>query len=139
MKNYKYVILTAAIILPVILLYFYYAHYSATDSIWINECTLHRFTGLECPGCGGQRSLHLLLHGEILQALHYNAFFVIALPFLAYFYYMAIRVYVLGQKEYLKSFIFRPWFGISLIVFVVLFFILRNIPIFPFTYLAPPQ
>lgn len=138
MKRNQYLLLAAAILLPVAILYFYYAYYTVSESGWINQCTIHRFTGLECPGCGGQRSLHLLLHGDVAGALHYNAFFVIALPFLIYFYYMAVRVYLLKQKEYLNSFIFKPWFGFSLLAFIILFFILRNIPVIPFTYLAPP-
>lgn len=132
----KYILLILAIIFPVVIVYIYYAIYDMMGNNAL--CTFREVTGLECPGCGGQRSLHFLLHGDVLLALHYNVFFVIALPFLAYFYVMAVRVYILNQKECLKSFVFSSWFGFSLLAFVVLFFILRNIPFWPFTYLAPP-
>lgn len=138
MKKYRILALLIVIIIPLIIIGFYHTFYKIEDTNWINQCTIHRFTGLECPGCGGQRSLHLLLHGDIEQALHYNAFFVISLPFLAYFYIMAVRVYILKQKSCQKSFIFSSWFGFGLLTFVILFFILRNIPVWPFTYLAPP-
>ncbi|MFV0420396.1 MAG: DUF2752 domain-containing protein [Dysgonomonas sp.] len=131
----KYILLILSIIFPVVIVYVYYSIYDMMGNNAL--CTFREATGLECPGCGGQRSLHYLLHGNILQALHYNLFFVIALPFLAYFYVMAIRVYILNQKECLKSFIFSSWFGFSLLAFLILFFILRNIPFWPFTYLAP--
>ena len=36
------------------------------------DCTFHRLTGYRCPGCGGTRALHSLLHGEIGAAWSYN-------------------------------------------------------------------
>ncbi|MGW2636175.1 DUF2752 domain-containing protein [Streptomyces sp. NPDC001348] len=36
-------------------------------------CPLLRCTGLYCPGCGGLRSAHALVHGDLLTALHDNA------------------------------------------------------------------
>ncbi|MET7285050.1 DUF2752 domain-containing protein [Streptomyces sp. NPDC005573] len=36
-------------------------------------CPLYRFTGLYCPGCGGLRSAHAFVHGDLLTALHDNA------------------------------------------------------------------
>lgn len=139
MKVSSYILLTLAILLPALLLYIYYAHYSISDNEWINQCTIHQLTGLECPGCGGQRALHLLLHGEILEALRYNALFVLGIPVLIYLYYLIIRIYIIGDKSYLNSFFMTSKFAIIFLVVIVVFFILRNIPVSPFTYLAPPQ
>lgn len=133
----KYLLLTLAIILPIAVIFVYFAIYDMAGNNAL--CSFKGLTGLECPGCGGQRSLHFLLHGNILMALRYNAFFVIAMPFLAYFYIMAVRVYILKQEKCLRSFVFTSWFGFGLLIIVILFFILRNIPLWPFTYLAPPQ
>jgi hypothetical protein len=36
-------------------------------------CPLRRYTGLWCPGCGGLRSMHALLHGHPVAALEANA------------------------------------------------------------------
>nr|WP_234384430.1 DUF2752 domain-containing protein [Streptomyces sp. MMG1121] len=36
-------------------------------------CPLYRLTGLYCPGCGGLRSAHAFVHGDLLIALHDNA------------------------------------------------------------------
>ncbi|MBB5931814.1 DUF2752 domain-containing protein [Streptomyces echinatus] len=36
-------------------------------------CPLYRLTGLYCPGCGGLRSAHALVHGDLLTALRDNA------------------------------------------------------------------
>ena len=47
-------------------------------------CPFHLLTGLECPGCGGLRALHALLHGRLEEALHFNAYLVgFALPLAA--------------------------------------------------------
>lgn len=132
----KYLLLILSILFPIIVVYVYYTIYDMTGDNAL--CSFREVTGLECPGCGGQRSMHLLLHGNFLQALRYNVFFVVGMPFLAYFYIMAVRVYILKQEKYLKSFVFTSWFGFALLIFVVTFFILRNIPIWPFTLLAPP-
>ncbi|HWC61652.1 MAG TPA: DUF2752 domain-containing protein [Verrucomicrobiae bacterium] len=48
-------------------------------------CIFHQVTGLDCPGCGGQRALHELLHGHLIAALQMNAMFVLSLPLAAWF------------------------------------------------------
>ena len=40
-------------------------------------CPTKAFTGLDCPGCGGLRSVHSLVHGDIAGALDHNAFVVL--------------------------------------------------------------
>ncbi|MBN0043945.1 DUF2752 domain-containing protein [Streptomyces actuosus] len=36
-------------------------------------CPLLRSTGIYCPGCGGLRSAHAVVHGDLSAALHDNA------------------------------------------------------------------
>ncbi|MFV2121645.1 DUF2752 domain-containing protein, partial [Streptomyces sp. Act-28] len=36
-------------------------------------CPLLRYTGLYCPGCGGLRSAHAFVHGDLATALGANA------------------------------------------------------------------
>ncbi|MCN9239741.1 DUF2752 domain-containing protein [Streptomyces sp. RY43-2] len=36
-------------------------------------CPLLRFAGVFCPGCGGLRSAHAFVHGDVLAALQDNA------------------------------------------------------------------
>jgi hypothetical protein len=43
-------------------------------------CALHRLTGLQCPGCGGLRALHQLLHGRFGEAWHLNPLVFFLLP-----------------------------------------------------------
>lgn len=43
-------------------------------------CIFYSITGLPCPGCGMTRSVHFLLHGDILHALRYHLFGILVLP-----------------------------------------------------------
>lgn len=40
-------------------------------------CLFHRFTGLQCPGCGAQRAFHAACQGDWAEAFGYN----LLLPF----------------------------------------------------------
>lgn len=46
------------------------------------RCMFHELTGLKCPGCGSQRMLHALVHGDISEAWHQNALLMVAIPVL---------------------------------------------------------
>lgn len=48
------------------------------------QCLFHKWTGLNCPGCGATRALQELLHGNLSAAFHDNALLVLSLPFLAW-------------------------------------------------------
>ena len=49
----------------------------------VPKCLFHQLTGWQCPGCGSQRMLHALLHGDIAAAWHHNAVLLLLLPLLA--------------------------------------------------------
>jgi hypothetical protein len=97
------------------------------------KCIFHEITGLYCPGCGVQRSLHALLHGHILTAMNYNLLFILLLPLIIFFIFNFIR----DKKYSQSSFIYRSGFSLTLAVIVICFWIFRNIPIAPFSWLAP--
>ena len=40
-------------------------------------CPLYAVSHIYCPGCGTQRALSALLHGELLQAVRYNPLFAV--------------------------------------------------------------
>lgn len=52
------------------------------QSVWMPKCPFKLLTGLQCPGCGGQRAAHALLQGDFVGALRYNWFLVYAGPYL---------------------------------------------------------
>jgi hypothetical protein len=87
-------------------------------------CPVHSMTGFYCPGCGSLRALHQLVHGNITEALSMNPLMVLSLPLLGFLFVRPSAGYH----------VWLPWFCFAVLI---LYGILRNIPLFPFTELAP--
>jgi hypothetical protein len=94
------------------------------------RCPFRFLTGLTCPGCGGTRALHQLLHGHIETAFMLNPLFVIALPFL---FYALLRHSSFSLRGKTPKPNVLPASVIYLIFFVIVsFWIFRNTPFYPF-------
>lgn len=100
------------------------------------RCMLYVTTGIYCPGCGSQRALYHLVHGQLATALRCNALLILLLPFLAFF--SARYSLRWAAHKPLPPLVVRSWWIKLLVVVVILFTVLRNIPCSPFIYLAPP-
>jgi hypothetical protein len=92
-------------------------------------------TNLDCPGCGSQRALHALLHGNIIAAADQNLLAVLSVPFL---FYSAIvnSANILFNKKWKQQIFYSANFVRVVLIFVLLFWVLRNIPAPPFSWLA---
>ncbi|MFA6451550.1 MAG: DUF2752 domain-containing protein [bacterium] len=99
------------------------------------QCAFHSLTGLNCPGCGTLRALHQLAHGHFVAALHLNPLMVIALPFLGYCV-LSEALFQIGGKRLPIVFKSSVW-GWILVGIIIAYWILRNIPAYPFTLLSP--
>ena len=98
-------------------------------------CPFLSLTGCYCPGCGTLRALHRLLYGDITGALGYNPLTVLALPFVGYSLLTgALRAFQWPAPR--PSFVHPRWIW-ALLAGVVLFWVLRNVPVTPFSMLAP--
>ena len=99
-------------------------------------CMFRLLTGLYCPGCGAGRAAYALLHFDLLASLSFNPLFVIALPFVGWYFGAAYLKLVFGFEQLPM---FRPGKNavLAILIAVTAFWILRNIPIFPFAILAP--
>ena len=56
--------------------------------LWIfppDGCVLHNLTGYYCPGCGGTRAIHALLHGHIVRSFFYHPIVVYTAVFFGWF------------------------------------------------------
>ncbi len=94
------------------------------------SCPFRALTGFTCPGCGGTRGLHHLLHGDPIAAFQLNPLFVVALPFLLY----ALIRYsdsVIRQRPLTPNQL-KPKYIWILFVTVLSFWIFRNTPWYPF-------
>jgi hypothetical protein len=98
-------------------------------------CVFHTLTGLQCPGCGGTRCAHALLHGDLRQAAAYNLFTLVALPLLAA--WAAYRAWgiLAGRPNRLPN--LPAWAMLAIFAAIVAFWAARNIPVRPFNALAP--
>lgn len=109
--------------------------YDPASSGLFPPCPLHYLTGLYCPGCGSLRALHQLLLGNWHNAWAMNPLTCVLLPFLLYGLASELSSRVRGRA---LPQIFLP--GASIYVLcavIVLFGILRNLPVYPFELLAP--
>lgn len=62
------------------------AIYFALDpskNFWFPKCLFLVATGFKCPGCGSQRVIHALLHGDVAVAWGFNALMVASIPLVA--------------------------------------------------------
>jgi hypothetical protein len=109
--------------------------FSPRDHSFYPRCAFHSLTGLHCPGCGTLRGLHELAHGHPFTALRMNLLVFIGLPALvaAHLWQRRRR----QEKGLIQSLLDRPAAGWTALAVVVLFWVLRNVPIYPFTLLAP--
>ena len=57
-----------------------YSTFDPSASRWFPRCPFLMLTGLKCPGCGTQRAIHALLHGDVLSALRFNALLPVIIP-----------------------------------------------------------
>jgi hypothetical protein len=97
-------------------------------------CALYKLTGLYCPGCGGLRAVHQLLHGRLLIAFRFNPLFVTTVPLLLWAIGRGIHRYV-HSEPFLPS-LKVTWLW-SFGVVVILFAILRNLPFATFAWMRP--
>lgn len=98
-------------------------------------CPLHYLTGIYCPGCGSLRALHALLHGDIRQAWAMNPLTIVVLPFILYG--LASQVWLQFRGKGLPQVVLPANSIRALGVAIVLFGIVRNLPMHPFNLLAP--
>jgi Protein of unknown function (DUF2752) len=85
-------------------------------------CPFKALTGLNCPGCGGLRMTHDLLHGDLAAAVVDNVFLLVGLPMLLVWTLLRWRR---GQ----------PWMTTGLLVVILAaaltWTVVRNLPGFP--------
>jgi hypothetical protein len=78
-----------------------------------------------------------LLHGELYAAFRYQPLLFVSFPFLVYYVLKVYVAFVFGRDVLPFPSIRNRWFGITVTAVIIAFWILRNIPVFPFTLLAP--
>lgn len=73
----RYIVVTA-ILLAITFLSVYFWFDPSTG--FFPRCPFLSATGYLCPGCGSQRALHALLHGDFVAAWQFNAMMLVFIP-----------------------------------------------------------
>lgn len=96
-------------------------------------CLFHALTGLYCPGCGGTRAAHALVHGDLVTALSMNPLLIALIPTVP-----ALVAWSNGWRpawlQPVMKVVAEPRFWLALLP---AFTIARNLPWPPFSWLAP--
>lgn len=118
-------------VLTIVITAFYFC-WNPSEITSLPICPFKNLSGFYCPGCGGQRALHQILHGNFLEAFHSNLLIYIFLPFFILkisdelFDTTNSKIFLLKKKGI--------WIFLG---FLICFTILRNLPLYPFNQLIP--
>jgi len=101
-----------------------YFAFDPSQAGFFPRCTFLTLTGYKCPGCGSQRALHALLHGDIAAAWQHNAALLVAIP--------VVAVYLVGELKrttwprFYRA-ISHPWLVYTILAAIILWWVGRNI------------
>lgn len=97
------------------------------------RCAFNAVTGFFCAGCGLTRAAHALVHGDLATAFSMNAYAFIAGPIVGLIILQQLKCLPVSLERYLAPFQ-TAWFWVG---GIAAFWLLRNLPWYPFTLLAP--
>jgi hypothetical protein len=124
------VVLVAALLLAYLLTYDPQAPLIQTP-----PCIFRTLTGLFCPGCGTRSALIQLSQGNFKAAWRLNPLAVIALPVGLYFVISQAHIASTGRS--LPRLFLPPAWIWTLFIFLLLYWVARNVPLYPFILLHP--
>lgn len=90
-------------------------------------CPFLAVTGYYCPGCGSLRMIHAIGHGHLAEAFGRNPLAFATLPVLAYLWVRWAWAAQTGRQ--VRSRILHPAVIIGFTVVILLFWLLRNLPV----------
>jgi hypothetical protein len=116
---------TLGIVATVVVLTLLYL-FNPVETAYAPKCIFHVMTGLNCPGCGMQRFLHAFMHGNFLEAIHYNYMLIVLIPYM--FFFGIERFILIGEsQERWKNIIEGRIMTTIMIILAPSWFIIRNI------------
>ena len=102
---------------------------------FLPKCPMYGITGVYCPGCGSQRATHQLLNLNIIGVLEQNVLFLGGLLILGY--HLTVTCLNVFFRKKMYNYLYHPYTPKIILVVIIIFWILRNIPSYPFNLLAP--
>ncbi|MDX1890482.1 DUF2752 domain-containing protein [Mycolicibacterium sp. 050158] len=94
-------------------------------------CPTRTLLGIDCPGCGSLRMIYSLLHGDLLGALHWNTLGLVSVLLLLW----AFGAWTYGRivNRRIVAWQHHRWSAAVALVAVSVWFVVRNLPIAPFS------
>jgi len=111
------------------------AYFDPTKVNFFPVCPLYQLTGFACPGCGLTRGFHALFHGDVITALDFNALIPVWTVIFGYVGISLLLLTIRGRGLPMWTTSPRFLWGFTIVLFV--FGLVRNIPVYPFTFLFP--
>lgn len=94
--------------------------------VFMPKCVFRMLTGWDCPGCGLQRAVHALLHGRFAEALQYNYFLLLALPYVVAVMYM--EWFTQGERHLrLRRVLYHHYVLYAYVVLYLMWWVVRNV------------
>lgn len=81
MSYSRRIALTVLVLLLLVAGLFCYFIYDPSE-VFFPKCPFKVITGLDCSGCGSQRALHAILHGDMDTAWRMNPLLIVATPYI---------------------------------------------------------
>lgn len=110
--------------------------YAAYKGIFGVPCYFYELTHLYCPGCGASRMFLYIFQFKFARAFRMNPLLFAALPFLAVYLAVAMYYYIIEKQNPIDKKI-PKWLPYLIVAVVIIYGILRNIPMLSF--LAPTE
>ena len=116
-------ILGGGVLLAAVLYYVF----DPADAGFFPRCPVLVATGLQCAGCGSQRAIHALLHGDLAAAWHFNPLLTVALPYVALGYLVEWRARQQGAWLRFRKTAYGTPAIYAVAVVLVVFTVTRNL------------
>ncbi len=114
---------TAALVAAVVIY-----HHPPGNNPFYPPCFFKKWTGFDCAGCGSTRACYQLMHGNIAQAADHNIMLLLFIPVIV----IGIVNVFTARMQVAWQHLNKPMIVLWLIL---LFWLLRNIPVFPFIWM----
>lgn len=88
------------------------------------RCGFFVLTGLKCPGCGSQRALHALLHGDVVGAFRLNMWIPVAAVYIGA---VVVSLLFFSRESRFSRGVSNKYFFAAFLVFTLVWLVLRNV------------
>lgn len=129
--NWLYALIPAAVLVGALTLF----HFKDPVAILFIPCPFYQLSGFLCPGCGSLRALYHLSQGELWFALSMNLLMVFFLPLIFFLVVLDLRQFT--RPRVFSAGTLRAHCGWIVAGLILVFWLLRNLPLYPFSFLAP--